>query len=63
MVDLFREAMVKMREVYQTNPKLGDAAALDSKLEANTRALESLDSELVKFEVSIQHVTLDIEGV
>jgi len=45
-----REALVKMHEVYTTNPKLGDANSINSQLEDSKAKLDGLDSELAKYE-------------
>ena len=48
---LYREALVKMHEVYTGNPKLGDANSINSQLEDSKAKLDGLDSELAKYEV------------
>lgn len=45
-----RDGMVKMLDVYQSNPKLGDVALLTKQLEENGQILDSLRQELNKYE-------------
>ncbi|XP_033733298.1 formin-binding protein 1-like isoform X4 [Pecten maximus] len=53
-----REGMLKMKEVYAKNPALGDPHSLDKKIEENAQKLDSLNSELRKF----QNFLADAEG-
>ncbi|XP_069120059.1 cdc42-interacting protein 4 homolog isoform X3 [Argopecten irradians] len=53
-----REGMLKMKEVYAKNPALGDPHTLDKKIEENAQKLDSLNSELRKF----QNYLADAEG-
>ena len=48
----YRDALLKMRDVYVQNPALGDASSLDKQLEENAQKLDKLNQELQKFEVS-----------
>ena len=50
---LFRDGMLKMRDVYVQNTALGDPASLDKQLEENAQQLDKLKQELHKFEVII----------
>ena len=52
IVTNFRDALLKMRDVYVQNPALGDASSLDKQLEENAQKLDKLNQELQKFEVS-----------
>ncbi|XP_013389246.1 formin-binding protein 1-like isoform X2 [Lingula anatina] len=45
-----RDGMIKMQEVYQQNPALGDASSLDKQLEENAQKLDLLRQECQKFE-------------
>ncbi len=44
--------MLKMRDVYNQNPALGDASSLDKQLGENAQKLDKLKQELSKYEVS-----------
>ena len=48
---VFREGMLKMKDVYVQNPALGDPNSLDKKLDENGEKLDSCRRELQKFEV------------
>ncbi|XP_061749865.1 formin-binding protein 1-like isoform X3 [Nerophis ophidion] len=41
-----RDALMKMREVYERNPQMGDAAALEPRLDEVRRSLQRLEEEL-----------------
>jgi len=41
-----------MREVYEQNPKLGDAATLTRQLEESSHTMEQLSTEISKYEVT-----------
>ena len=43
--------MLKMKEVYEQNPALGDPNSLHKKIEQNSDKLNSLQSEMKKFQV------------
>ena len=49
--NIYREGMLKMREVYENNPALGDANTLNKKVEQNAEKLNSLQTELRKYQV------------
>ncbi len=46
-----RDGMLKMKDVYQQNPQLGDPSTLEKQLEENAQKLDHLRHELTKFEV------------
>ena len=48
---VFREGMLKMKDVYAQNPALGDPNSLDKKLEENGEKLDMFKKELHKYEV------------
>ncbi|KAM6892578.1 formin-binding protein 1-like [Xenentodon cancila] len=41
-----RDALLKMKEVYERSPQMGDASSLDSRLEEVKQSLQRLDEEL-----------------
>nr|XP_057927506.1 formin-binding protein 1-like isoform X2 [Doryrhamphus excisus] len=41
-----RDALIKMREVYERNPQMGNAAALEPRLDEVRRSLQRLEEEL-----------------
>ncbi|XP_054629741.1 formin-binding protein 1-like [Dunckerocampus dactyliophorus] len=41
-----RDALIKMREVYERNPQMGEAAALEPRLDEVRRSLQRLEEEL-----------------
>jgi len=47
-----------MRDVYQQNPKLGDAATLTKQLEENSHAIDQLRTDISKYEV-FSHIHCD----
>ena len=48
---VFREGMLKMKDVYAQNPALGDPNSLDKKLDENGEKLDVFRRELQKYEV------------
>jgi len=42
-----------MRDVYEQNPKLGDAATLTKQLDESSQMVERLRSDISKYEVCI----------
>lgn len=42
---------MKLKDVYASNPALGDPNTLDKKIEENSQKLDGLRQELVKYEV------------
>jgi len=48
-----REGLEKMRDVYEQNPKLGDAATLTKQLDESSQMVERLRSDIGKYEVCI----------
>jgi len=42
-----------MRDVYEQNPKLGDAATLTKQLDESSQTVERLRSDISKYEVCI----------
>lgn len=46
-----RDALTKMKDVYNKNPHLGDPDSIDPRLDEITQSLEKLQLEAQKFEV------------
>ncbi|KAG1666607.1 Formin-binding protein 1 [Nymphon striatum] len=45
-----REGLMKMKDVYEQNPNLGDPMSIEGQLSENSQHIEKLQSELRKFE-------------
>lgn len=52
-VCVFRDALLKMKEVYEQSPQMGDADSLEPRLEEVKQILQKLDDELKKNQVYI----------
>lgn len=52
-VCVFRDALLKMKEVYEQSPQMGDADSLEPRLEEVKQILQKLDEELKKNQVYI----------
>ena len=52
MFDVYREGMLKLKDVYANNPALGDPSMLEKKVEENAQKLDAIRQELHKFEVT-----------
>lgn len=50
---VFRDALLKMKEVYEQSPQMGDADSLDPQLEEVKQILQKLDEELKRNQVHI----------
>lgn len=50
-VCVFRDALLKMREVYERSPQMGDAASLEPRLEEVKQSLQKLEDELRRNQV------------
>lgn len=48
---VFRDALLKMREVYERSPQMGDAASLEPRLEEVKQSLQKLEDELRRNQV------------
>ena len=46
-----RDGLLKMREVYENNPAMGDPASTSKQLEENAQKLDRLQQETQKYEV------------
>lgn len=56
---MFRDALLKMREVYERSPQMGDASTLEPRLEEVKQSLQKLEDELRRNQVymtKIRHV-------
>ncbi|XP_075591310.1 formin-binding protein 1-like Cip4 isoform X5 [Dermatophagoides farinae] len=51
-----REALLKMRQVYQDNPKLGDPQLVNTQLTECMQKLEKLDADLKKYQTMLSGV-------
>ena len=51
---VFSDGMMKLRDVYQKTPALGDATSLDKQLEENAQKLDKLKLDLNKYEVRME---------
>lgn len=49
----FRDALLKMRDVYERNPQMGDVISLEPRLEEVKETLQRLEEELRKNQVLI----------
>lgn len=47
-----RDALTKMKGVYEKNPQMGDPASVDPRIVEMAMNIEKLQSEVQKFEVS-----------
>ena len=47
----YREGVMKLHDVYQRDPKLGDTASLSKQLEENAQTVNRLQQEIQKYEV------------
>ena len=48
-----RDGLMKMKQVYESNPALGDPMSIQGQLTENGHRLDKLRSELKKFQVLI----------
>lgn len=46
-----RDGLLKMQDVFNKNPKMGDPASLSTQLDENSQALDKLQLEIRKHEV------------
>ncbi|XP_013089865.1 formin-binding protein 1-like [Biomphalaria glabrata] len=51
-----REGIMKLKDVYASNPALGDPSTLDKKIEENSQKLDALRQELLKYEGYMKEV-------
>lgn len=51
VVFCFRDALLKMREVYERSPQMGDASSLEPRLEEVKQNLQKLEEELKRNQV------------
>lgn len=51
-VSVFRDALLKMKEVYEQSPQMGDAESLEPRLVEVKQILQKLDEELKRNQVS-----------
>lgn len=49
----FRDALLKMREVYERSPQMGDASSLEPRLDEVKQNLQRLEEELRRNQVSV----------
>lgn len=49
----FRDALLKMREVYERSPQMGDASSLEPRLDEVKQNLHRLEEELRRNQVSV----------
>jgi len=47
----YRDALLKMQDVYRQNVALGDPTSLDPQLEENAQKLDQLQKEVTKYQV------------
>ena len=47
-----RDGLMKMKQVYESNPALGDPMSIQGQLTENGHRLDKLRSELKKFQVN-----------
>lgn len=50
-MSVFRDALLKMKEVYEQSPQMGDADSLEPRLEEVKQILQKLDEELKRNQV------------
>lgn len=50
---MFRDALLKMREVYERSPQMGDASTLEPRLEEVKQSLQKLEDELRRNQVYV----------
>ena len=48
---LCRDGLLKMQDVFNKNPKMGDPTSLTPQLDENSRTLDHLQQEIRKYEV------------
>lgn len=48
---MFRDALLKMREVYERSPQMGDASTLEPRLDEVKQSLQKLEDELRRNQV------------
>ncbi len=53
-----RDGLMKMKQVYEANPALGDPMSIQGQLTENGHKLDKLRAELKKYQVSLARVTL-----
>lgn len=51
-----RDGLMKMKQVYETNPALGDPMSIQGQLTDNGQRLDKLRSELKKYQVIFRNI-------
>lgn len=57
-----RDGLMKMKQVYESNPALGDPMSIQGQLTENGHRLDKLRSELKKFQVCNHKIGIIIEN-
>ena len=53
-----RDGLMKMKQVYESNPALGDPMSIQGQLTENGHKLDKLRAELKKFQVGRTHMCI-----
>ena len=57
-----RDGLMKMKQVYEGNPALGDPMSIQGQLTENEKRLTTLQSEKKKFQVSLLQLGLGVRS-